>query len=148
MGNFHLAQINIGRLRYPVGAPEIAEFVDNLDRINALAEAQPGFVWRLVGAGNNALDVTPFADPTLQVNMSVWTSPEALGAFVYRSEHVSFMRRRHEWFLPMENFLALWWVPAGHVPDPQEGRARLDQLRDQGPTPAAFTFKTRFPPPV
>ena len=52
----HLAEVNIGKFRYPTTDPRMAEFMDNLDRINALAERSPGFVWRLVGDNNNATD--------------------------------------------------------------------------------------------
>src|SRR4051794_31973907 len=99
MSRFQLAQINIGRLRAPVEDPRIAEFVANLDRINALADAAPGFVWRLTGEGNDATDIRPDVDDALMaMNMSVWESPQALGAFVYRSDHLGVMRRRAEWF--------------------------------------------------
>ena len=96
-GGFHLAQINIGRLKAHIDDPQIAVFKDNLDAINALAEGSPGFVWRFTGEGNNATDVQAFDDPLIAINMSVWESVAALGAFVYRSEHVAFMRRRREW---------------------------------------------------
>jgi hypothetical protein len=36
---YELAQLNIGVLRGPIGSPVMAEFVANLDRINALADA-------------------------------------------------------------------------------------------------------------
>ena len=99
MTNYHLAEINIGRLRAPVDDPMIADFVANLDRINALAEGSPGFVWRLTGEGNNATDIQPDpSDPLMAINMSVWESAAALGAFVYRSDHQGVMRRRKEWF--------------------------------------------------
>jgi hypothetical protein len=147
MADFHLAQINIARLKAPIDAPEIADFVANLDRVNALAEAQPGFVWRLTGEGNDATDLRLFDDTQIILNMSVWTGPEALAAFVYRSGHVEVLRRRAEWFDKMEVFLALWWIPAGHAPTPQEGAARLDRLRAHGPSPEAFTFREPFPPP-
>jgi hypothetical protein len=148
MSRFHLAEINIGRLRAPVGDPMIADFVANLDRINALAEASPGFVWRLTGEGNDATDIKP--DPTdemMAVNMSVWENPAALGAFVYRSDHLPIMRRRHEWFEKMELYMALWWVPVGHRPTVAEGMAKVETLRRLGPTAEAFTFKTPFPAP-
>jgi len=147
MSQFHLAQINIGRLRAPIDDPMIADFKNNLDRINALAEATPGFVWRLTGEGNDATDVRPFEDPLMAINMSVWEGPAALGAYVYRSDHVSIMRRRAEWFEKMEIFMALWWVPMGHRPEPAEGVARLDTLRRLGPTAQAFTFRDIFPAP-
>ena len=72
----------------------IAEFMDNLDRINAVAEASPGFIWRLKDDSNNATAIRVFEDPRIAVNMSVWESIEALQAYAYRSEHVQFFRRR------------------------------------------------------
>ena len=148
MSAYHLAEINIGRLRAPVGDPMIADFVANLARINALAEASPGFVWRLTGEGNDATDIQPDpTDPLMAINMSVWESLQVLGAFVYRSDHQPVMRRRAEWFEKIELYLALWWVPAGHRPTVAEGWGKIQTLRRLGPTAEAFTFKTIFPPP-
>ena len=107
MSAFQLAQINIGRLVAPYNSPPLAEFVANLGRINALADASPGFVWRLTGAGNDATDIQAFDDPMVAMNMSVWESLEALAAFAYRSAHRDFMRRRREWFeAPAEAYMA------------------------------------------
>lgn len=147
MSGYHLAQINIGTLRAPIDDPMIADFKNNLDRINALAETMPGFVWRLVGEGNDATDIGAFENPLVAINMSVWESPAELGAFVYRSGHVEFMRRRAEWFERMEIYMALWWVPVGHRPTPEEGVERLATLRRMGPSPTAFTFRDIFPAP-
>ncbi len=147
MADHELAQINIGRLKAPVTAPEIAGFFENLDRINALADNAAGFVWRLRGAGNNATDIAAFDDPLMAINISVWTTPDALAAFVYRTAHRDIMRQRALWFEKMELFQCLWWVAAGHRPDPAEGIARLEVLRANGPTPRAFTFSTLFPAP-
>jgi hypothetical protein len=148
VSRWQLAQINIGRLVAPYGSPPVAEFVAALPKINALADAQAGFVWRLTGAGDDATDIQAFDDPMLAMNMSVWESLEALAAFVYRSEHRDFMRRRGEWFeAPDQAYMALWWVPAGHRPTPAEGRARLEALRRDGPTPFAFSFRQPFPAP-
>ena len=146
-GAYQLAQVNIGRLKAPIDAPEIREFVDNLDRINALADSQPGFIWRLVGDGNNATDIQAFEDPTVNINLSVWNSLDHLAAFVYRTAHRDIMRRRREWFQQMDLYLALWWVPSGHRPTPAEARARLEFLERHGPTAEAFTFRTPFPAP-
>jgi hypothetical protein len=122
--------------------------VANLDRINALADASPGFVWRLTGDGNNATDIRPDAgDPLMAMKMSVWESVAALGAFVYRSDHLPVMRRRAEWFEKLELYMALWWVPAGHIPTIAEGWGKVETLRRLGPSPEAFTFKTPFPAP-
>ena len=147
MTSYQLAQINVARLKAPIDAPETADFAGALDRINALAESSPGFVWRLKGDGSDATDLVAFDDPTIITNMSVWESPAALGAFVYRSGHSEIMRRRAEWFHVMEVFVALWWVPAGHRPTPEEAIGRLATLERLGPGPGAFTFKTPFPAP-
>jgi hypothetical protein len=147
MTRYHLAQINIARLRAPIGDPLVAEFVANLDRINALADSSPGFVWRLTGDGDDATDIQPDAsDPLIAVNMSVWESPQALGAFVYRSDHQPVMRRRAEWFEKLELYMALWWVPAGHIPTVEGGMGKIALLRRHGPTAEAFTFRDIFPP--
>jgi hypothetical protein len=145
--DWQLAQVNIGRLRAPVDHPMIKDFVDNLDAVNAIAEASPGFVWRLTGDGNDATDLQPYENPLIAINMSVWTDIPSLGAFVYRGDHVKIMRRRKEWFEHMDLFQVLWWVPAGHRPTIDEAKSRLALLGQHGPTPDAFTFKVPFPPP-
>ena len=147
MSGYHLAEVNIGTLRDAVDSPMIAEFVANLARINALAEDQPGFVWRLTGEGDDATDIQPFDNPLMAINLSVWTDPDALAAFVYRTAHRDIMRRRAEWFEKMELFMCLWWVPIGHQPTPQEAIQRLEILRQRGPSPDAFTFRQPFPAP-
>ncbi len=125
----------------------MAEFVANLDRVNALAEHSPGFVWRLKDDAGNAAAMRPIG-PDRLVNMSVWQDIDALRAFVFKSGHVEIMRRRAEWFERMiEAYLVLWWVPAGHLPSIEEAMARLERLREQGPTAHAFTFRTTFAPP-
>jgi hypothetical protein len=144
----HLAQINVGRLLAPLDDPRIAEFAENLDRINAIGDASPGFVWRLQTDDGDATSIRAFDDPLIIVNMTVWTSAEALRDFVYRTDHVGFLRRRREWFLPYDGpFLSLWWIPAGTVPTVADGKAALDRIADNGPSPDAFTLGRLFPPP-
>lgn len=145
---YALAEINIARFRAPIADPVNAEFIANLDRINMLAELAPGFVWRLVGTGNSALDIRAFDDPNIAINMSVWTDLDALADFVYRNEgHRQIMRRRKEWFDRMEFHMALWWVAAGHQPTVAEGKTRLETLSRIGPSPEAFRFNKPFPAP-
>jgi hypothetical protein len=143
----HLAQFNIGTPRFPLHDPRMAEFMSRLASINALADAAPGFVWRLVADG--ATDATSLRYPSLGdkiVNFSVWESRESLWDYVYRSEHLDVLRRRVEWFeLPSGDHLVLWWVPAGHIPSVDEAVERLELLNRQGPSPAAFTFRHFFP---
>jgi hypothetical protein len=147
-GRFHLAQINIGRLRAETDDPMIAEFMAALDGINALAERSPGFIWRFMTEDGNATAVRPFEDELLLINMSVWESVESLGDYVYRSDHTSYLRRRREWFERIEEAIfALWWVPAGHRPTVAEGIEAIEHLRSCGPTPRAFTFRQPFSQP-
>ncbi len=148
-GEWHLAQINIGRLVAPVDDPRVAEFMENLDPINELAERSPGFVWRLQDESGNATAIRAFDDDTILPNLSVWTSVDALKDYVFRSDHTAFVRRRREWFLPMDDLpvLTMWWIPAGHVPTLVEARERIDHLVEHGPTSHAFTFHPLFDPP-
>ncbi len=148
MSGFHLAQINVGRLLAPIDHPQIADFAANLDRVNAIADSLPGFVWRLKGEGDNATDIQLRPDdPLFAINMSVWTGLDALAGFVYRSGHRDIMRRRREWFEPMEVFMTLWWIPAVHIPTPAEGLERLALFEELGPTAEAFSFRYPFPAP-
>jgi Domain of unknown function (DUF3291) len=145
---YHLAQVNIARAREPLGAPLMAPFVKRLDEINALAEASPGFVWRLVAESGTTTSYATAGDPQLIVNMSVWESLDALREFAFRGGHADVMRRRAEWFEPMSKaHLALWWIPAGHQPTMSEARERLGHLRARGEGPAAFTFRRPYPMP-
>ena len=147
MTAFHLAQVNIATFKLPQDHAQNQPFVDALDEVNAIAEAQPGFIWRLVGDGNDALDVQPFENPLVAINLSVWTDLEALGAFVYRNPaHTSIMRRRRDWFERMSVYQALWWVNAGELPGVADAQQRLAWLQAHGPSAKAFTFKQPFPP--
>ena len=150
MAAFHLAQVNVARLLAPIDSPQLHGFVSRLDEVNALAEAAPGFVWRLTDeASNNATAVPIYEDTTVIVNMSVWESIEALRAFTYSGQHLEVFKQRREWFSHLrEAATAMWWVPAGHVPDVAEARARLDHLRAHGPSAFAFPFGAPFPAPV
>ena len=149
MASYELAQLNIGIFRGPIDSPLMAEFVANLDRINALAERTPGFVWRLQTEEGNATAIRPYPeDENMAVNMSVWKDVDALRRFVFQSAHIEIMRRRHEWFVKMDKaFLVLWWVPQGHRPSIEEAKAKLELLRRNGPSAAAFTFRQAYPPP-
>jgi hypothetical protein len=147
MSEFELAQLNIAVMKEPLDSPVMADFVANLDRINALAEGWPGFVWRLKTEEGDATALRPLDDSTI-VNMSVWRDVASLNEYVYRSAHVEVMRRRKEWFERMkEAYAVLWWVRQGHRPSIVEAIEKLTLLRECGPTPDAFTFKHVFPPP-
>jgi len=142
-----LAQINIGRLVAPVDHPKIAGFLAQLAPVNALADAWPGFVWRLQSSYGNAMDIAYDGDRLIIVNMSVWDTVEALRDYVYRSHHLKVLRDRAKWFVKMDQpFACLWWVPAGHLPTVEEGRERLEHYRLHGATPYAFWFSQLYRP--
>lgn len=141
----HLAQLNIAKAKYSLEAPEIKEFVDNLEPVNNLAESSEGFIWRLKDEDGDATSIQAFSDPNVIVNMSVWSSTDALKNFMFRTLHRNFLRRKKEWFhnIPEDSYV-LWWVPVGHVPTIEEAVDKLDFLRRNGDTPYAFTFKSNF----
>lgn len=150
---YHLAQVNIARLRAPIDSPELTGFVAELDPVNVVADAAPGFIWRLQTAEGNATSVRAFewdqaGSAGVIVNMSVWASVEALAEFVYSGRHVAVLRRRREWFELMgEAYSALWWVPAGALPTTDDAEERVQSLRAHGPAPHAFTLRQHYPPP-
>ncbi|WP_030159222.1 DUF3291 domain-containing protein [Glycomyces sp. NRRL B-16210] len=147
---YELAQVNIARMLAPLDSETMQDFVGGLDEVNAAAEAAEGFVWRLVDeSGANATDFRFYDDDWLIVNLSVWTGPEPLKSFMYGPVHRPFLQRRREWFERIaEAVTALWWVPAGRPPTVEEAEQRLTLLREQGPTPKAFTLKETFPKPA
>jgi len=141
----HLAQLNIAKMLAPLDSPLMADFVNNLDRINALAESSEGFVWRLKDDANNATSVKIYDDDFLIVNMSVWKNIDSLFKFAYQTQHLDIFKRRNEWFEKMKDMhMALWYVAEDHRPTIDEAQERLDYLRGNGDTPFAFTFKKRF----
>ena len=145
---WHLAQINIATALYDENDPRISRFYAQLDEINALAEASDGFVWRLQSESGNATDIQIGDDPRLIINMSVWESVDALFEFAYKTAHRGVLADRRQWFKRPEGaYQAMWWVPAGHRPTAEEGMARLNQLRNEGPSAAVFTFRSKYPPP-
>ncbi|MHA6493586.1 DUF3291 domain-containing protein [Pseudomonas borbori] len=145
MSDYHLAQLNIASMKQPLEAPGMADFVANLQRINELADAAPGFVWRLQDEAGDATAIRPFGDEML-VNLSVWRDFDALRAYVYRSAHAEMLKRRNEWFDRMgAAHMVLWWVPQGHLPSVGEAAERLELLRAAGPTARAFNFRQTFP---
>jgi hypothetical protein len=147
MSAYELAEINIATLLAPLDSPQLADFVANLDRINALAESSDGFVWRLKGEGNDATALRDFGDDVI-INMSTWRDVEALKHFAYGTAHVEILKRKREWFTRMKNaYMVLWWVPKGHRPTLAEAAERLELVRAKGPTPEGFNFGRAFPPP-
>jgi hypothetical protein len=146
---YHLAQVNIALLKAPLESPLLASFVEALDPVNAVADASPGFVWRLQTDDGDATAIRAFGDDRIIVNMSVWESAADLKAFVLWSPHRQVLRRRLEWFHRVEEAsVAMWWIPVGHVPTVAEAEERVAHIRGHGPTEFAFDFRHSFPAPA
>lgn len=144
-----LAQLNVAKPRYPLDSHAMSEFMQNLDPVNALAEASNGFIWRLKDEGGNATDIRPDNAVDLLVNMSVWTDAQALKDFMLSSQHLGFMKRKNEWFFPSNQpSYVLWWVADGHQPSLDEAMTRLTLLQQQGDSVDAFSFKRLFDAPI
>ncbi|MBD2459467.1 DUF3291 domain-containing protein [Oscillatoria sp. FACHB-1407] len=146
--HFHLAQVNTATLRLPLAHPEMAEFIAQINHINAIADADPGFVWRLRAEGSDdATQLRVFEDERILITLTVWRSLEALSDYVYRSAHAGIMRDRRRWFEKSDSpNLAMWWIPVDHTPTVDEAKERLYHLQQHGSTPYAFSFKHPFPP--
>ncbi len=140
---YQLAQINIAKLLKPIDDPQIADFVNQLDEINAVAEKSNGFIWRLKDdVTNDATNINPFNDPNMIVNMSVWKDVASLKDYVYNSDHVKVFVRRKEWFeKPTKAHMALWWIEKGKFPSVEEGKRRIEYLQQHGNSKYAFTFQ-------
>jgi hypothetical protein len=148
MATHELAQLNVARPLAPLESPVMAEFMASLEKINALADASPGFVWRLQTDAGDATALRPMGEDVI-VNMSVWRDAAALSDFVHKSGHVEYLKRRREWFERIvEGYVVLWWVPRGHRPTLEDGIARLALLRANGPSADAFAFRDPHPMPA
>ncbi len=149
MDQFQIAQINIGRIKgVNIDDPIMKEFVDNLDRVNNLAENSKGFVWRLKDESNNATNLNPYSYEQVIINVSVWASIEDLENFVYKTFHTDFLRRRKEWFQTFgKAYTALWWTPAGQFPTIQEATEKMAYFQKNGATAIVFDYKNKFPQP-
>ena len=135
----NIAQLNIGRFRHSTDDLRMSAFMRNLNRVNALAERSPGFVWRLKDESNNATAIRAASDPTMAINLSVWESVEALERFVWATVHKQFYNRKGEWFEPLSKpHFVMWPIPAGHLPDVEEAMGRLAHLTSHGDSDYAF----------
>lgn len=148
---WHLAQLNLGLFKAPLDDPEMAPFAAGFDRINALAEASPGFVWRLTdddGNSSSFVDVPGSLDPLTAPNLSVWVDLESLWNFMYRTDHVSYLRRRSEWFRHSDRPMTVgWWQRAGTVPTLAEAVDRLEHFQEFGATDIGFALGKTIPDP-
>ncbi|MGB0658907.1 MAG: DUF3291 domain-containing protein [Mangrovicoccus sp.] len=144
---YHLAELNFGILRHDWDDPRVAEFVEALDAVNAVAERSPGFVWRLsdeeMDAAQNDPDGALGGNPRMASTLSVWEDPQSLKHFVFNTVHARFYKRGAEWFAPETGGnLVMWWVAKGHRPSIEDGKARHAYWAAHGDTDQAFGWST------
>ena len=139
----YLAQINIARFRTEPEDPINQDFFDNIDHINVIAEASPGFIWRLKDEeSGDATSINVFDDHRMIVNMSVWASAEEFVAYVYKSDHAQIMAKRKIWFEEIDlPHLAIWWVEEDQLPTAEDGRRMVELLYQTGPTEEVFGMR-------
>jgi hypothetical protein len=136
-----LAQFNIGHMTYDLDDPRAADFLGGIDMLNRIAERSDGFVWKYETGTGVVVSDDVDDDPRILVNLTVWDNAEALRHYVWNTLHKHFLKRRAEWFRPLERaHFVMWWIPAGHRPDLAEARAKLEQLRLHGASLAAFDW--------
>jgi hypothetical protein len=142
-----LAQFNVARALAPLDGPKLAGFRSQLATIHALADASPGFIWRLRDDMSDATSIRVDDDPRLLVNLSLWRTLDDLRTFTYRSDHARVMASRRDWFEKADApYLVLWWTTDRDRVPLDEGFRRLELLQGDGPTVQAFTFQTPFDP--
>lgn len=149
---YHLVELNIARITQPLDSEESAEFVAALGPINELAEATPGFVWRLTDEDGQSSSYVPLEgvdDDQVIVNYSIWEDMESLRHFMFKSGHAIYMRRRREWFdAHTETDTVCWWAPAGTIPPLGEAYERLLHLREHGPSERGWELNRPMDPPT
>lgn len=144
MSIHHLAQVNIAKRLAPLDDPIMQDFINNLDKINAIADLSAGFIWRLQDE-DKVEAVSVFQDDSLIINMSVWEDLDSLFNYTYNSGHIEVFKRKKEWFSKMKMMhMAFWYIPEGYEPTFQDAKDRLDYLNKHGDSPYAFSFKSKF----
>jgi hypothetical protein len=145
---YHLAEFNFAKAMAPMEDPKLKDFVDGSPAVNAIADSSPGFIWRYQPEGMETFNIRPFEDQSIYITLSVWESVEALKNFVFKSGHGGYLKRRKEWFHPLDPHLVMWWIRAGHLPTVEEARSKLEILKNKGASPEAFDFTKQFPSPT
>ncbi|MDF1727130.1 MAG: DUF3291 domain-containing protein [Sulfitobacter sp.] len=141
----HLAELNLGILKYDWDDPRVQDFVNGLALVNNVAMRSPGFVWMLPEEEMDRLQNDPEgpmpSHPRLASTLSVWEDLASLKHFVWKTVHKRFYDRRGEWYdMGAVLRMALWWVPAGHLPTMAEAMERFRHLEAEGPSDYAFDW--------
>ena len=139
--DYHLVHANVAHARAPLDSPLMADFVAQVEEVNALARSAAGFVAQPTVPDEGAVYAAP-----LLLNVSIWESVETLDAFTHQGKHAAALERRADWFEQRDtgpNYV-LYWIPNAHTVTESEIKDRLEHLGRYGPTPHAFTFERPF----
>jgi hypothetical protein len=162
----HIALYTFGLLKAPFGAEEMSGLSAAAPSVYGEAETAEGFIGHAAAARPDLGGVVPgqdygpwgvFVAPrfyqgstrrgevAMIATLSLWQDVDAARQYVYNGLHRDALRRRTDWFTRHEfPGYVLWWVSADRVPTWAEGARKLEALTDDGPTPSAFNFVTRF----
>ena len=141
----YVAQMNHGRLLHDWDDPRVAEFVNGLEAVYAIAARSPGFVWMMPPEEMEAAQLDPqgvfCGDPRVASTLSVWETVEGLRAFVFNTLHGRFLSRGRLWFeTPKAPNFVMWPSPPDHRPSMAEAMDRLQRLTQAGPGLEAFDW--------
>lgn len=134
-----IAQMNWGRMRFPLTDRRMSEFAGSLAEVYRLAELHRGFIWRIPDdEAASQLSALNFDDRTSST-VSVWESVEALKEYTFESLHGRYFDRKSEWFEGVEGpQLVIWDVEPASRPTFKEAFDRLEILKQDGPSNFAY----------
>ncbi|MEP3630612.1 MAG: DUF3291 domain-containing protein [Hyphomicrobiales bacterium] len=136
----HIAELNLSEWKIDANSDAARGFLDNVDKVNAVADRAKGFVWRLLDEQRDEFGRNPVCDTdNVLMTLSVWESAEDLEDFVWNTVHKRIYNRKNDWFGKMTGHeLIMWWVDEGDIPTLENARERMDHLNEFGNTDFAF----------
>jgi hypothetical protein len=141
-----VAHLSWGIVRGYENDPAMAEFFDNIDRVHEVAARTKGFVDRIEKSEEDVRKALvpdiPNAEGLGISSLTVWETTDDLEAFVHKTLHGHFLKRKSEWFRNIDKpTYVIWPIEPGHVPTIAEARERRDMLVRLGPTDEAYDFQ-------
>ena len=133
MSGWQLAQFNIATAKFDDDDPRLAEFIDNLDRLNTLGDESPGSVWRFQSESGTSVDVKAYDNPRILLNLTVWDDLSRSGTMSTRPIMSSFSAVAGSGSRSTPNRCTSCGGARRTPSDAAEGIARLEHLRAHGP---------------
>ena len=134
-----IAQMNWGRLKYPLQDKRMSEFTDSLHNVYILAENHPGFIWRISESESELQLYDLGFDNLISSTVSVWNNIESLKDYTYNSLHGVYLKRSSEWFEKIDGpQLVIWNCEKDAQPNFKDSFDRLENLKNKGPTDYAY----------